>query len=200
MSEDAVVEVPALTVVETPVVEKSKKPKKAKAPKAGKKKVKKATKAKAKKVTARKVGPGTEEFKFKAAKIQGRCDILGCQHSAKTKRSWRCARHTKEVRTAQLAANNKTWRKRVDDATAGHHLVYTSPKTGKQLPTEWAFLNPKRALAVAKKEHKGMVDPETLQKLIASVEKKAEKAVEKAAGHKGRRSVAKAVAARVAVL
>lgn len=110
-------------------------PKKAEKPKATK--VKKEHKPRA-------VGPGTKKFKFKAEKTQGKCDVLGCSKSAKTRKSFRCAKHTRIIRKQQLKANNQVWHKRIENGTAKHHAVYNGHVT------KWSERNPDKAKAYVK--------------------------------------------------
>lgn len=159
-------------------VKPEKKPKKTKAkgkkpskPKAAKKVAKTKAKAKVVKPAGREIGPGTKKFKFKAIKLMGKCDVLGCSKSAKSPRSFRCAKHTKAVRKEQLKQNNVTWKERIEEGTAKHHAVYTDPGSGKQRVTEWAALNPDKAKAYVKAE-KSIVDLKTFVPLLSKYKEK----------------------------
>ena len=125
-------------------------------------------------------GPGTKMFKFKPVSVKGECDVQGCK--SKAPNSFRCLKHKKEIRKVQLRENNKTWHKRIEKGTAKHHVVYTSPVTGKQELTNWALLNPDRALAQVKKGV-SIVDADQFKKLLA---KSKEAAAKNKRGAKGR--------------
>lgn len=144
-----------------------------KAPKGGKKE------KSVKKQTKRGVGPGTKRFKFKAVRKAGECDVLGCSRSPSTTKARRCLKHKKLIRKEQLKANNVVWRKRVQKGTAGHHIVYTSPKEGKTSLTEWARANPERAMKLVKKDF-GTVDLDGFRKLAKLAADAADKAAKKA--------------------
>jgi hypothetical protein len=127
-------------------------------------------------------GPGTKAFKFKPLSLRGECDVLGCKGGAHKPTAFRCLKHKKEIRKEQLRANNQTWFKRIEKGTAKHHVVYTSPVTGKQELTEWALMNPDRAMAQVKKGI-SIVDAEQFKKLVA---KSKEAAAKNKKGAKGR--------------
>lgn len=133
---------------------KAKAPAKAKAPKAA---VKKATKPKAAKPKAKKervkpIGPATAKVKFKdKPKSRDYCDVLNC--SAKPKAGFRCEKHRKVIRKAQLAANNVVWKKRVKAGTAGHHVVYTRPGEKKAIATRFSLKATDKAIKVVSTGH-----------------------------------------------
>ncbi len=91
------------------------------------------------------LGPGTLKFKFKATRSRAVCDVLNCK--AKPSKGFRCPKHKKLIRKAQLAANNIVWKKRVKAGTAGHHVVYTNPKKKTQA-TRWALKATNKAMKV----------------------------------------------------
>ncbi len=129
--------------------------------------VKAAPKAKAKKALRAKrvVGPATAKFKFKAERKRGECDVLGC--NAKPQAGFRCTKHRKLIRKAQLKANNVVWKKRVKAGTAGHHVVYTRP--GEKLPiaTRFAMKAPEKALEVVRKEHSIVEEVGVMKEILA---------------------------------
>ena len=176
MSTETVETAPALVVVSetsTPP-EKVEKVTKMKTKKAAKKIEKKVAKKAAPKtaVVKRKTGPWMKHFKPGVdMSKQGVCKVKKCTKKV-GKAKW-CAAHKKEIRTLQLKLNNVTWHKAVDEGDAGHHVVYTVE--GVTRATEWARLNPSKAVALANKH--GTVDPATLKKLIAQSEKDYEKEV-----------------------
>lgn len=121
------------------------------------------TKVKTKEKKARRVvGPGTKKFSFKEARVRGACDVARCSKKARSPKGFRCKKHIKLVRKAQLKANNVVWRKRVKAQTAGHHIVYTFKKVTK--PTEWATRNPDAA--VTQTERGATVDTKALRQLL----------------------------------
>lgn len=149
-------------LVKKPVAKKAavKEPK-AKAPKAKKEPKMKAAPKEVKTVKAkpvpgnklkfgsRKPGPAMGLFKLKDPAEPGVCRVYGCSKKASSGKGRWCAPHKKEIRKAQLKANNVIWRKRVKAGTAGHHVVYSVEK--KLRPTEWAVKNKEKALAKVKK-------------------------------------------------
>lgn len=126
-------------------------------------------------------GPGTKQFKFKPVSLRGECDVLGCKAKAHKPTAFRCLKHKKEIRKVQLKENNKTWHKRIEKGTAKHHVVYTSPVTGRQELTEWALLNPDRALKQVKKGE-SIVTPEQFAKLAKASKEAAAKGKKGAKG------------------
>lgn len=155
----------------------AKPPSKAKAKAKAKKPVKQVAKVAPAKVDAKPLtpgkdgsrgwGPGTKQFKFKPVSLRGECDVLGCKSKAHSPSAFRCAKHKKEIRKVQLRENNQTWFKRIEKGTAKHHVVYTSPVTGKQELTEWALANPDKALAQVKKGI-SIVEPDEFKKLLVA--------------------------------
>lgn len=185
---------PAKTKPEPKPKAKKPAPKKAPKPKAKPEPAKAAKTAKPKKVERtvtpttpgrdgeRTWGPGTKQFKFKPVSLRGECDVLGCKAKAHKPTAFRCLKHKKEIRKVQLRENNKTWHKRIEKGTAKHHVVYTSPVTGKQELTEWALLNPDRAIKQVKKGE-SIVTPEQFAKLAKASK---EAAAKNKRGAKGR--------------
>lgn len=103
---------------------------------------------KAKKV----IGPATKNFKFKdGPKDRKVCDVKGCTKKPKT--GFRCDAHRKEIRKAQLAANNVVWKKRVKAGTAGNHVIYTRPGEKKPIATQFSLKNPDKAAKQVFNEH-----------------------------------------------
>lgn len=111
--------------------------------------------------TKRKPGPWIKKFKpgVDLKKPSGVCKVKGCK--VKVEGKW-CVKHKKEIRTLQLALNNLKWRPLAATGEADHHIVYTVD--GKTMATEWARLNPEKALKQAEK--KGTVSPPELKKLL----------------------------------
>jgi hypothetical protein len=101
------------------------------------------------------VGPAMKDFikKVKKTPLPGICQLNGCKTKVTARAKW-CATHKKEIRKAQLKANNEVWRKRVKDGIAGHHVVY------KNRPTIWAAQNKQHATKFVQAGH-AVVTPET---------------------------------------
>lgn len=167
MEEAAPVEKPAMqeekAMAPKAAEKKTKKAPKKAAPKEAPKPApaKKPAKKKAAKPAARQHGPWVRHFKFKE-KDDGLCGIKGC----KTKKAglrW-CASHKKQIRKVQLKLNNVTWRKRIEEGKAGHHLSYR----GK--PTAFTAEHQKKALLLAKKGH-GVMTPTQLREAIKKAAK-----------------------------
>lgn len=129
------------------------KPAKAVASKQGGKKTapqkeRKTMKTSPKKATAvpkRKPGPAMAKFKVKPVAEPGICRLVGCK--TKTAGVKWCATHKKQIRKAQLKANNPVWRKRIKAGTAKHHVVYSDR------PTAWAVKAKEEALKIVKSGH-----------------------------------------------
>lgn len=115
-------------------------------------------------------GPGTKQFKFKPLSVRGECDVLGCKSKARRPTAFRCAKHRAEIRRVQLKLNNQTWFKRIEKGTAKHHVVYTSPVTGKRTLSAWAMVHPDKALAQVKKGV-SVVEPDEFKKLVEQAKK-----------------------------
>lgn len=188
--EQTIEQTPTTEQTPSPVVEKAEKPKlkavkanvekgakskgaKAKAkgkPKAEKPKAKPVKKAKKNEAPKRKPGPWLKHFKpgVDMSKV-GVCRVKGCKVKLENRAKW-CPKHKKEIRKLQLKLNNQTWFKRIDEGTAGHHIVYTV--NGKTRATEWARVNPARAMKLAQEQ--GTVEPDKLKKLIDQAQKEYE--------------------------
>lgn len=139
--------------------------------KKGEKPKKLAPKTVLKKVSGAKViGPGTKLFKFKPGKKSREvCDLLSCRTKPKT--GFRCDAHRKIVRKAQLKANNPVWKRRVKAGTAGHHVVYTKPDTGKRIATKFSLKAADEATKVVKSGHSVVSEVGKFKAILAATKK-----------------------------
>ena len=110
---------------------KAAKPTKKEAPKKAPQKAKELVKIKGAQLLKKGPGPATKAWakKFRADREPGQCNMKGCSRKTVTPRAKWCAPHKKEVRKAQLKANNVVWRKAVKEGRAGHHVVYDGQAT-----------------------------------------------------------------------
>lgn len=132
------------------------------------KKVLKAVKA-PKKERTKPVGKGTLLFKYKPKRSREVCDVLSCRE--KPKKGFRCEKHRKMIRKAQLKANNVVWKKRVKEGTAGHHVVYTKPDTGKTIATKFSLKATDKATAVVKSGHSIIGEVGKFKAIVAATKK-----------------------------
>lgn len=139
--------------VESPAPKAKKKPKKGDTKPAKTKKLKlvkpakKAEKKSPRTGTLRKnPGPAMEALanKIKTQREPGECKFRGCSKKTLAPKGKWCAVHKKEVRAAQLAANNATWHDRAKKGLAGHHVVYRNQAT------VWALQNKDKAHSIVK--------------------------------------------------
>lgn len=138
-------------------------------------KAKKTPKAKAR---VKPIGPGTSAFKFKPLpKSREVCDVLTCRE--KPKAGFRCAKHKKIIRKAQLKANNVIWKKRVKAGTAGHHAVYTYEDT--QLATKFAIKQTDKMEKVVKDGHSIIPTVGKFKEIVSKTKQLRAKAKKKAA-------------------
>jgi hypothetical protein len=147
--------------------------KEAKLKKVNKQTAKRVKKFKAKNAKPKSHGPAYEKWKkrFRPERKVGQCFIKNC--TTKPAGAKFCQTHKKEYRKDQLALNNVTWRKRIDEGKALHHVIYNGELT------EWA----KKNLVAAKRivsGGKSIADMETFNKAVAKF--KTTEAKEKAAG------------------
>jgi hypothetical protein len=131
--------------------------------------------AKAERAAAKKQPPTAPvvSFKFKKNSEKGHCDVLGCSKKARTARGRRCEAHYKAVRKEQMAYHQWTFRQRIKEGKAGHHVAYT--KNGVTKPTRWAKENTRKAVAQAKRRrfvHRGPSDKELERILIETKARK----------------------------
>jgi hypothetical protein len=116
--------------------------------------------SKAAKSAKRKPGPAMAAFKQKKERRLGVCNLIGCAQKTVTAKSKWCKEHKKEIRKAQLAANNIIWRKRVEAGTAGHHVAYRNHAT------VWAQENAKKALSLVKSGKSVIEDPKKFEEIL----------------------------------
>lgn len=116
------------------------------------------------------IGPGTKLFKFKdGPKSFEVCDVLNCRE--KPKSGFRCVKHKKAIRKAQLKANNITWRKRVKDGTAGNHVVYTRPGEKKPIATKYSLKKTDAAVKVVSTGHSVVEKVGDFKEIVARTKK-----------------------------